>query len=340
MKNNLENNLIVIIPTRVEDIQLLKKAFDSVRWVKNILIADSSTTKHGASLIKKFANKRGAQYIHRKYKYSADFKNWAISQVKQEWVLLLDSDEILTKELKNKIERLFLTGDVERHDGYLIARKHFFFGNFLRFGGRYPLYNIRLFRKQCRYEDRDVHAHIIIPGSRIGKIPFSEGDILHYSDRYFGQFFEKFNRYSDYQARYIKKVTERKRQIRWFEFLRNALYAKAVIKDFWFFLPAHSALKFFWMYIVKAGFLDGLSGLKIALLYSLQDYVSKTKYYLINDNIFIAQWRMKVQNLYITFIAQLFGVQKRVVVEEFYKHLRMRVDMECCCEKFVNAKIF
>ena len=271
MSSNKRQKITVIIPTyNVED--LIEEALRSVQWADEILVVDSFSTDKTVAIAKRW----GARVLRHEYIYSAKQKNWAIPQAENDWILLLDSDEVVTPELKQTIKNLLNNPDeLEKYDGFGIARKHFFFGKFLRWGGRYPLYNIRLFRKTCRYEDRDVHAHIILPKERIKNI---KGDILHYSDRTLEQFFEKFNRYSTYQANYMLKMHQRGiKKINWKEIL-NPFYIKAYLKDIWQFLPFTPTLRFLYMYVFRWGFLDGRYGFMIALLYAFQDYVSRTKY--------------------------------------------------------------
>jgi glycosyltransferase involved in cell wall biosynthesis len=270
IKLNMEK-VTVIIPTfNVEN--LIEKAIKSVLWADEILVVDSYSTDSTIAIAKKY----GARVIQHEYVYSAKQKNWAIPQAKNNWVLLLDSDEIVSNDLAQNIKKLLSSNKINVYDGYAIGRKHFFFGKFLRWGGRYPLYNIRLFKKSCRYEDRDVHAHIILDKKKMKK---TKGDILHFSDRTISQFLEKVNRYSAYQADYMAKVSDRGIDIDWINFLTNGLYFKSIIKDLWNFIPGSPMFRFIYMYILRLGFLDGKSGLVIALAYSLQDYIAKTKYF-------------------------------------------------------------
>ena len=301
----------VIIPTRSEDVKLAQGAVDSVNWAGDILIADSSKTSLGKRKVKEFARQNKARYIYREYQYSSNFKNWAIPQAKYNWILLVDSDEVVTKRLQSYIQQLLQSSELNKFDGFGIARKHFFFGKFLRWGGRYPLYNVRLFRKKCRYEDRDVHAHILLDKKRVKNITPKNGDILHYSDRDFDQFFERFDRYSDYQSRYIKKVSQNKKSIKLKDFFSSYSYFKAIMKDVWFFIPGAPILRFLWMYIVQLGFLDGKHGLVIAMLYGFQDYVSKTKYYLLIGKKVVI--RRRIQNIIIHTISLIFGKKELLI---------------------------
>jgi len=276
VKNNMEKNkLTVLIPAfNVEG--NIRQCIKSVEWADEILVVDGSKEKYSTDNTVKIAKEMGARILQHKYIYSAKQKNWAIPQAKYEWVLLLDSDEVVTPELRDEILRLLKTDNLDKYDGFGIARRHYFLNKWLRWGGRYPLYNIRLFKRSCRYEDRDVHAHIILPKNKVKNL---KGDILHFSDPSLDHFFEKFNRYTAYQANYMMRFArDQKSKIEWRKFLTHYIYAKSVIKDYWYFMPLTPLLRFFYMYFLRLGFLDGKYGFLIAVLYSFQDYVSKTKY--------------------------------------------------------------
>lgn len=303
--------MTIIIPTSENDLDIIDGALNSALWADELLIVDSSFSEK----VKKKAEEYGASYLAHRYIYSAKQKNWAIPKAKNKWVFILDSDEIITLKLRKTIENIFSQGLPKKIKGYGIARKHFFFGKFLRWGGRYPLYNIRLFHKACRYEDRDVHAHVILDKKLVKKISWKEGDILHFSDRSFFQFFKRFDRYSNYQANYLKKIAEKELKIDLLQFFGNFYYFKAVIKDIWFFIPGAPILRFFYMYVIKLGFLDGRSGLTIALLYALQDYVSKTKFYLsVNHK---QENRLRVEDYLKIKLSRWFFSGKNVVLNKF-----------------------
>jgi len=281
--------LTVLIPT-YNCASLIEDCILSVKEIADeILIVDSSSSDETLNIAQKY----GARIIQREYQYSASQKNWAIPQAKNEWILLLDSDERLTERLRDEIRNLMEDEDkLAEVDGFKIARRHYFLGKWLRFGGRYPLYNVRLFRRNCRYEDRNVHAHILLPKDKMRKI---KGDIIHFSDRNLDQIMEKVNRYSTYQANYMLKMSQRHLNINWREFFTNPLVFKAVIKDIWFFIPFAPLWRFLYMYILRLGFLDGREGFLIAILYSFEDFVSKNKYkYLIRGKKKIG-WLLKMR---------------------------------------------
>lgn len=266
----MKKKLTILIPT-FNNQNLVYDCLNSVKDLADeILVVDSGSTDHTLKICELF----GARILHHYYDYSAKQKNWAIPKAKNNWILLIDTDERVSKKLAQEIKRL-LQKNLSKFDGFAIARKHYFLNKWLRFGGRYPLYNIRLFRKFCRYEDRDVHAHIVLPKKRVKKL---KDDIIHYSDRSLENFFEKFNRYTTYQANYMLKLREKGVRVFRRELLTNILVFKAMIKDLWYFLPFAPFLRFFYMYFFRLGFLDGKMGFLLAFLYSFEDYVSRLKF--------------------------------------------------------------
>ncbi len=268
--NNSKAKISVVIPTfNVEGI--IARAIRSASWADEILVVDSFSTDRTVEI----AQSMGAKVVQHEYVYSAKQKNWIIPQAKHEWVFLLDSDEEITPALHAEIESLISMKQLDHYDGCAIARPELFLSHWLKWGGRYPLYNIRFFRRTCRYEDRDVHAHIILHKDRVKVL---KGDLLHFSNPTMDHYLSKFNRYTTYQANYMVKVAQNHRKIEWPKFFTHFVYAKSVAKDYWYFLPFVPLLRFVYMYMVRLGFLDGRHGFLLATLYGFQDYVSKTKY--------------------------------------------------------------
>jgi len=274
MEKEYRDKITVLIPTyNVE--KTIRRCLKSALWADEILVVDGAKTGFSADKTLAMAKKMGARVLKHLYIYSAKQKNWAIPKARHQWVLLLDSDEVITADLREEIIKLLSSKNRQYYDGFGIPRRHYFLGKWLRWGGRYPLYNIRLFRKTCRYEDRDVHAHIILPKNRVQML---EHDILHYSDPNLMYFFAKFNRYTTYQANYMMKFARGEKKVEWRKLFTYYIYGKSLIKDVWYFLPLAPVFRFIYMYFVRLGFLDGRHGFLIAMLYSFQDYVSKTKY--------------------------------------------------------------
>ena len=128
---------------------------------------------------------------------SADFKNWAIPQAEHDWVLVVDADERVTPELAEEI-RSALSGTPAR-DACRIFRRSFFLGHPVTRCGWNKDSVIRLFRRDvCRYEEKHVHAGLIVSTGRVGLF---KGKLGHYTFWSFDQYFEKFGRYTTWGRR-------------------------------------------------------------------------------------------------------------------------------------------
>jgi glycosyltransferase involved in cell wall biosynthesis len=123
-----------------------------------IILVDSGSTDKTPEIAKKFDLK----FVYQDWLgYSAQ-KNYALSLCTQPWVLSLDADEVLTDELINEIKSL----DLSENCAYKIPRKLFVGKRFIRWGGYYPDYQLRLVPKnQARFNDRPVHESLILSDS-------------------------------------------------------------------------------------------------------------------------------------------------------------------------------
>lgn len=263
--------ITVLVPVHNEE-EMIEDALKSVVWADEILIIDSGSKDKTLEICKRYK----ARILYHKYNYYAQQVNWGIERAKYNWVLLLDADERVTPELAQEIKDLLKKPNfLNRYKGCFLARRHYFLGKWLRHGGRYPLYNIRLFKKFCRLEDRLVHPHIILEKKDTLKL---KNDVIHFSDRNFEQFLDKLNSYSTYEAEEAYRNLKKQEKITWRKVLTNYLFFKSTIKKFWIRLPLAGLLRFLYMYIFRLGFLDGYEGFIIALFYGFNDAASKVKF--------------------------------------------------------------
>lgn len=156
---------------------------------------------------------------------------FGIEKAKNHWILVLDSDEVLTPELIKEINALELSQDTV----YSLPFKNYFNGRFIRGCGWYPDRRLRLFhRKQTNYHQMHLHSSVDIRGMRVRKL---KGHVLHYSYRTIRDFLHKMQLYSDLYAKDYNK--------------RPASLGKAI---------RHGLFAFFKSYILRRGFLDGKEG--------------------------------------------------------------------------------
>jgi glycosyltransferase involved in cell wall biosynthesis len=214
----------------------LPALLDDVHWADQILIVDSFSTDTTLELCRDY----GVEVIQHEYINSAKQKNWAIPQCKYEWILVVDTDERLPSELQREIRDLLAAGIPSEVDAFRVARKTMFLDKWIRQMNLWPDYQTRLFRKSVgRYEDKEVHADIVVPGQVIAfKYP-----LLHNATPSLSKQIGLLDRYSRYQADEFEK---RRIPFRWYNLLLRPIAA------------------FLYLYILKRGFENGFRGLFIA----------------------------------------------------------------------------
>jgi glycosyltransferase involved in cell wall biosynthesis len=226
----------VLIPC-YNSADVIGDCLESVSWADEIVVCDSFSTDATLEIARRYTNR----IVQHAYVTSATQKNWAIPQLRHEWVLIVDTDERISPALRREIEAA-LSADCS-YDGFRIPRLNHVFGRPIRHGGHYPDYQLRLFRRdRGRYQDRQVHAHVELQG-RCGVL---SAPLLH-----FGQ-------------RSVEQVTR--------TYLLRYTAWEAAQKDqdgvrFW---PHHLIVRplgaFVVRYLGQGGFRDGTAGLFMALL--------------------------------------------------------------------------
>lgn len=246
--------LTAIIPTG-NQIKNIEAVIASVNFADEILVVDSFSTDGTFEIAEKLATK----VIRREYEYSASQKNWAIPQAEHEWILLVDTDERVTPELKEEILEV-LKNPPKDVVAYWIGRNNHFMGERVHYSGWRNDSVIRLFKRDyCKYNDKYVHAEIIANGT-VGKL---KNKLYHNTYTTFDAYIEKMNRYATWQAKDYDKKTGKLTPYHF------------VIKPFW---------GFFKHYIVQSGFRDGVVGLTIGYIQGYVIFMRYVKLWLLRRN--------------------------------------------------------
>jgi len=182
-------------------------------------------------------------------------KNMAIDKALGDWILQLDADEVVTEESAYEIKKV--TQSSSEINGYWIPRKNFFLGRFLKKGGQYPDYTLRLYKRgKGRLPAKDVHEQAVVEG-RVG---FLKNDLLHLRDKTFSNYIERFNRYTNLFA---SQLNSKQVKINFF-----TVTSYILIKPLFWFLKT---------YLRHRGYVDGFPGFIFALFSSLRFPVSFIK---------------------------------------------------------------
>mgnify|MGYP000400245393 FL=1 len=198
------------------------------------------------------AKEYGAIVIQHEYINSAKQKNWALQHCKFNWIFQIDSDEILDSN-SEEIIRNAVESAHENIDCFKMSRKNHVLGKWVKYGGLYPDWEYRLFRKnKGQWWDREVHSRIIV----LGEIGILKTALIHHGMTNISKQLGNLDRYTRYEADQLKK-----RNIE-FSFLK------------WLIGPLYIFLK---RYIFLQGFRDGWRGFYLAIYASYYVFLSHTK---------------------------------------------------------------
>ena len=263
----------VIIPTFNEELHLARCLASVVDWAERVVVVDSFSTDATGDIAARFAG-RGVELVRHRYEGPADQKNWALDHLElvSDWVLFLDADEIVTPPLRDAIVDVSSDPDHATR-GYFINRRILWYGRWIRHGGWFPNWNLRLFRRGfARYEQRRVHEHMIVDGPA----GYLDGWLDHDDRRDLTFSIAKHNRYSTAEAH--EYVDGAARDGYGSLFSRDALSRKRWVKTrIWARLPGKGLWYFVWAYFVRLGFLDGGHGLRFHAMHAMYKQFDELK---------------------------------------------------------------
>lgn len=237
------SKISVVIITK-NAVSIIEDCLKSVVWADEIIVVDNYSWDDTVKIAKRYTNK---VYLVKEDSLGRK-KNFAISKARGDWILMLDSDERISKKLHEEIESKILTSESADCDGFHIKFLNHFLGKPMYFGGE-SYFKIRLFKKgKGSVTDVPVHEDVILEG-RVG---YLENRILHYSYRSLSQTLTKFQRY----ARIVAKEKFN---------AKEDVNAKKL-----FLYPLHM---FYARFIKDRGYKDNWRGLLLALLFSYMEFL-------------------------------------------------------------------
>lgn len=191
------------------------------------------------------------------YKSFAQKRNQALKEIKTDWVLFVDDDEIISKELTTEIKQKILDPNFS---GYYLKRHDLCFYQELKWGEIKNQKILRLAKNGSGTFTRAVHETWRVRG----KLGTLDNPLYHQKNYFISEFLGRVRVYSYLDADELTKEGKT------FSYLRL------------FFLPP---IKFFHNYFLKQGFRDGYAGLFLSYLMSLQSLVVR-----------VVQWEKRSQN--------------------------------------------
>jgi len=233
--------------------------------VAEILVVDSLSTDDTLDI----AARHGARILSHPFVNQAEQLQWALDEgsIATPWVMRVDADERWSVEGFAALAPLL---DDPAVAGVNVRMRIYFMGRFLRHGGLYPNFFLRVFRRQgARMERRWMDEHVVVEG-RVVSPPIDVVEANYDRQQNIGLWTAKHNAYSTREAVDVLVARHRLAAVdsvadlaggrtarkRW---LKENLYARVP-------LLVRPALYFLYRYLLQLGFLDGLPGLVFHVL--------------------------------------------------------------------------
>jgi glycosyltransferase involved in cell wall biosynthesis len=227
---------VALIALNEED--RLRACLESVVWADEVVVVDAGSSDKTVTIAREFTDR----VVFRAWTGYGAQKNFAVGLCTGEWVLSLDADERVPDALRDEIVATLRRAPVEA--GFYVARQNLFQGRWVRHGGLYPDWQLRLFRRgRGAFVERAVHESVRVDGPT-GRL---RAPLVHDTYRGLADAAARLNRYSDLAAAELAAAG------------RGGSLADLLLRPAWRFVS---------MYALRAGFRDGWRGLALAALYA------------------------------------------------------------------------
>ena len=270
----------VVIPTRNEA-RHLSRCLEAARLCSEIYVVDSQSADETVEIARTFH----AKVVQFHYEGGWPKKRqWALDSLpfENEWVLLLDADEVLTPELADEVEHAIRN---PRFQGFYVFLRLNFLGRVLRFGDS-GFWKLSLFRRgkghfECRLRDQDdsmgdieIHEHVVVDGST-GILKHA---LLHENVETLSRYIAKHNEYSNWESKVLAQDGEQDRELPP-TLLGTQAQRRRWLKKWLYRIPGSPIFLFLYRYVFRLGLLDGVPGLIYCCFQSIQMFHTKAKIY-------------------------------------------------------------
>ncbi len=259
---NSKLKISCVILTYNEQIHIERALINALQFFDDVILLDSGSEDKTIEI----ANSYNVPSFYHKFINYSDQRNFAIQSinVKYDYIFFLDADEYIDDELFKSISYEFNLGNP--YDGYYIKRKFIFMGKWIKNGGYYPIYLLRLFNKNNSISIGSINEHISTSG-KTKIIP--KGNIIDHNLNDISFWITKHNKYSSLEAfEFNNKFT-----VNYSKIFNSQSNFKSFIKIFFYNkLPilVRPFIYFIYRYFFRFGFLDGYIGF---LYHFLQGFI-------------------------------------------------------------------
>jgi len=246
----MEVKISAVIIARNEE-EMIKGALSSLSWVDEIIVVDQGSEDGTRKIAREF----GARVVVHEWKGAAKFaraRNIGAEKARGEWIIYIDADERVTKELRKEIQ--IVIRENKDFSFYAIPRENIIFGKVFKHGGFWPDYVKRLFRKEkLKKWQGELHEEPLVEGD----IGYLKSPLRHLKHESLSEMVEKTNMWSEIEADLMYKAGHPRMNV--------VRFISAMIREFW-----HRMIK-------GLAFLDGAEGIMMAIYQVYSRFISYAK---------------------------------------------------------------
>lgn len=226
---------------------IITDCLESLTWADEVLLVDTGSTDMTVDIAKRL----GARVVHYKKGSYNDWRNKGLKEANGEWILYIDSDERVTDKLRDEVTSITKSTN---YVAFAIPRKNRIFGKEFKYGGEYPDYQRRLFRKsKLKKWTGELHEQPVIDGD----LGYLSSHILHLKHNNLSDMVTKTNWWSEKEAKLMFDANHPPMNVRRF--------VSAMVREFWDRM------------IKKKGYKDGPEGIIYSLYQVFSKFVSYAK---------------------------------------------------------------
>jgi glycosyltransferase involved in cell wall biosynthesis len=256
----------ILILTKNEE-RNIGACLDSVAWCNDVVVLDSYST----DCTRELAAASGARIFEREFDNFGAQRSYALDHIpfKNAWVFHLDADERFNDALRKECEEVIVK---DERSAYFVANRIIFLGRWIKHSSQYPYHQVRLVKiGEARFAKAGHGQREEAPRRGVGylRTPY---DHLNFS-KGIADWVERHNRYSSEEAAVLREGPVPFRDL----VASDALVRKRALKRLHASLPGRWLWKFFYLYILKRGFLDGYPGFAYCTLNAFYDFLITVK---------------------------------------------------------------
>jgi len=247
--NQINHSKIAVVIITKDEENNIAACLESVQWADERIVVDAESRDRTVEIAKQHA----AQVHVRPWPGYGPQKNFGMEQARAEWILIVDADERITPALQEEIQAVIKAGPSPDLAGFEIPRRNYFYGRWIRGGGIYPDFQLRLIRRAAgRYDDTQLHENLRLRG-RIERL---RQPMEHYSMPTVREHVRKLKRYTMLGAQ--EKLKTRSR---------------VTALD----IAGHHFGTILKTYVLRGGYRDGVHGVIVALFAGMHTFVKYAK---------------------------------------------------------------